>query len=252
VTKESRNRDVVATVEEAAAWVDRVGIALLFPKDDVVLPSLWQAAGGADVYSERGPDGTFIGWVPPMDFVWRAKDELPARGLACAGKHVRGRASLVSLRLLPALVALARRDDLDRLEADIVELLHADGPLSTRELPDLLPGHERKRVRAALDRLQKRLIVTNAGLESTEGWAATVVDLVDRRYEETLREQPTDNEARATIARCILETTGELTAEDLRGATGWRKRDCEDALERTGAASRTEDAFTIWTAPNAA
>src|SRR5581483_7024722 len=33
----------VRTLEQAAAWVDDVGIALLFPNGDYVLPSLWEA-----------------------------------------------------------------------------------------------------------------------------------------------------------------------------------------------------------------
>jgi len=31
----------VASIRGAVAWLDRVGLALLFPKDDLVLPSLW-------------------------------------------------------------------------------------------------------------------------------------------------------------------------------------------------------------------
>jgi hypothetical protein len=33
---------VVRTLSQAARWVDKVGLALLFPKADVVLPSLWE------------------------------------------------------------------------------------------------------------------------------------------------------------------------------------------------------------------
>src|SRR3954453_3733647 len=133
----------VQTLEEAAAWVERVGLALVFPREDVVLPSLWHAAGGEGEFAKRNDDGKFIEWTEPMDFVWRTKDELPARGLVCAGKHLRGRASLVALDILPALVAVARRGELDPVEGEIVELLTEEGPLSTRELPDLLPTRER-------------------------------------------------------------------------------------------------------------
>ena len=240
----------VRTLEDAAAWVERVGLALVFPREDVVLPSLWAAAGGEGEFAKRDEGGKFLEWTAPMEFVWTTKDELPARGLACAGKHLRGRASLVSFELLPALAAVARRDDLDPLEGEIVDLLREQGPLSTRELPDLLPAHERKRVRAAIDRLQKALVVTNAGLEETAGWPAIVVDLVDRRYGDRLRGLQAD-EARARIARHVLATVGELTAEDLRGALGWRKRDAAAALEATGAASYDGGGFTVWTRASA-
>jgi hypothetical protein len=242
----------IRTLEDAAAWVTRVGLALVFPRDDVVLPSLWRASGGEDEFAKRDEGGKFLEWTAPMEFVWTTKDELPAERLACAGKHLRGRASLVSLDLLPPLVAVARRDELDPLEAQVVELLRAEGPLSARELPDLLPNHERKRVRAAVDRLQKALILTNAGLEESAGWPAIVVDLTERRYAEQLRQRPGAEDARRLIAERVLTTVGELTAEDLRGALGWRKADAKAALEATGAPSRTEGAFTVWTAAKAA
>jgi len=242
----------VRTLEDAAAWVDRVGLALVFPREDVVLPSLWRAAGGEDEFAKRDGSGKFLEWTEPMDFVWRTKDDLPARGLVCAGKHLRGRASLVALDLLPALVAVARRTELEPLEAEIVVLLRGEGPLSTRELPDLLPGHERKRVRAATDRLQKALIATNAGLEESAGWPAIVVDLTERRYAKQLRDPPTPDEARSQVASRVLAAVGELTAEDLRGALGWKKADATAALEATGAPSRDEESFTVWTARRAA
>ena len=37
---------MIDTLEAAAAWVDEVGLALLFPKADVVLPSLWEQVAG--------------------------------------------------------------------------------------------------------------------------------------------------------------------------------------------------------------
>jgi hypothetical protein len=236
-------------VKQAAAWVDRVGLALVFPKDDVVLPSLWHAAGGDDVFAKRDENGKFIEWTPTMEYVWTTKDELPARGLCAAGKHLRGRASLVSLDLLPALVALTPREPLEGLEAEIVSVLESHGPLSTRELPDLLAHRERKRVRAALDRLQKQFVVTNAGLEETDGWPAIVVDLVARRYADRLVEVPSAEEARATLARRVLDGAGELTAEDLRGALGWRKAACVAALEATGSPSRNDEGYVVWTKP---
>lgn len=234
----------VRTLEDAAAFVDRVGIALVFPKDDIVLPSLWEAAGGEDEFAVRDENGTFVRWTEPMAFVWPTKDELAAQRLCAAGKHVRGRASLVARDLLPALVALADREPRDDVERDVLAVL-ADGPQSTRDLPELLPAHERKHVRGAIDRLQKRFVVTNAGLERTDGWPAIVVDLLERRF--PLGTLPPPAEARATVARRVLDAVGELSAEDLRGVLTWRKADCAAALEACSATTRDEHGITLWT-----
>jgi hypothetical protein len=69
---------VLRTLEAAASWVDEVGIALLFPKADVVLPSLWEQVNGSPEpnWAVRDADGTFLHWTEAMGFLWGAKDEL--------------------------------------------------------------------------------------------------------------------------------------------------------------------------------
>ncbi|MDX6483567.1 MAG: Winged helix DNA-binding domain, partial [Gaiellaceae bacterium] len=238
----------VRTLEEAAAWVDRVGLALVFPKDDLVLPSLWHAAGGVGgEFAEREPDGTFVRWAAPMDFVWHAKDELVEAGLVCGGKHLRGRASLVSLGVLPALVATAAERELPELEAEIVEVLREHGPLTTRELPELLPHRERKRVRAAVDRLQGRMLLTSAGREESTTWPALIVDLVARRHAERLREPPSVDEARRILLEKLLAAAGELSVADVTGALGWRRADARAALESLREPTYEEAGVPIWT-----
>jgi chromosome segregation and condensation protein ScpB len=240
---------IVATLEEAAAWVDRVGLALVFPKDDLVLPSLWYAAGGADTFSVRDEEGGFVRWVEPMGFVWGAKSELPGQGLCCGGNHLRGRASLISHDLLPALVAVHRSaDEPSEAEREVLDLLASAGPTSTRELPELLPHRERKTVRAALDRLQRRLLVTNAGLEETDGWPANVVDLVDRRYADRLRSMPPADEARRILAERLLASARELSAADLAAVFAWRKKESQAVLESLPAEARDDQGTTVWLA----
>lgn len=237
----------VGTLEGAAAWVDSVGLALVFPKDDLVLPSLWEAAGGADVYAERDPGGGFVRWVEPMSFVWETKSALPARGLACGGKHLRGRATLVSLAVLPALVAATDgRDDLTEAERELAEAVRETGAVSTRELPELLPHRERRAVRASLDRLQRRLVLTNVGLEESDRWPASVVDLVDRRYAAALADLPSAAEARRVLARRLLDQAGELSAVDLGAVFGWRKGQSERVLDSLGVRTRQDEGIRLW------
>src|SRR6266498_5456884 len=77
------------TLEQAAAFVDKVGIALVFGKADLVLPSLWDAVcgPGAD-WAVRDENGKAIAFTPDFDRLWHWKDDLPDRRLACAGRHL--------------------------------------------------------------------------------------------------------------------------------------------------------------------
>src|SRR5437867_11102767 len=112
---------MVRTLEEAAAWIDEVGLALLFPKSDIVLPSLWEQVNGspAENWAVREADGTFVRWTEEMGFLWGAKDDLPAQGLACVGKHVARVATCVSPRLLPLLVAARADVELEGPELEV-------------------------------------------------------------------------------------------------------------------------------------
>ena len=149
-------------------------------------------AGRQDVdRAVRDDGGRFVDWTPDMARVWNWKDDLPEQRLVCAGKHLGGRASLVSLRLLPALYALTGRsgkpkdfedEELSPIEHDVAAALLENGPTSSAELPHLA-GHERKRTHAAAERLQRRLIATAAGRQERDrGWPAVVLDILPRRY----------------------------------------------------------------------
>jgi hypothetical protein len=101
----------IRSLAKAGAWLDRRGIATLFPGADLVLPSLWEAVSGRlDVdWAIRDEDGRYVSFTPEMEKCWRWKDELPAKGLACVGKHLGRWSALVAPRLVPPLYALTGR-----------------------------------------------------------------------------------------------------------------------------------------------
>jgi DNA-binding MarR family transcriptional regulator len=229
-----------------------------------VLPSLWEAlTGRRDVdWAVREDGGRFVDFTPDFARVWRWKDELPEQRLVCAGKHLGGRASLVSLRLLPELYALTgrsgqpedfREEELSPVERAVAEGLLAGDPISSADLPDLV-GHERKRVRAAADRLQRRLVLTAAGREERDrGWPAVVLDLLARRYRRHLpRRLPPAEDALVELAATVLRSAGEISAADLAPILSCSRRDAETALDRLVAKGRArrreEEGFTLWRA----
>jgi len=254
-------RTPVKTIRGAAGWIDRVGLAALFPGADLVLPSLWEAVSGRLEleWAVRGEDGSFVSFTPEMGKVWSWKDELPERRLACAGKHLGRWSALVAPRLLAPLYALTGRAghaedfrgaDLGGLDLELAEAVLAEGPATAPELRALV-GADKRPVDAAVLRLQRALVLTNAGLvEQQQGWGAIAVDLVARRWSEHVRRLPPRDEARRTLALTVLASSGELSAADLGGALGWRPKASRELLdelvERGSAARREEDGIVLW------
>jgi DNA glycosylase AlkZ-like len=236
----------VRTLRQAAAWIDRVGLALLFPKADVVLPSLWEQINGSPEsnWSVREPDGTFVSWTKEMGLLWSAKDELPAQGLACVGKHVARVATCVAPRLVPTLVA-ANGDTDDG--GPVVEAIRALGPLTGPQLREAT-GLAKKEVDRTVAGLHHRLVLTNAHLVEQDGpWGALAHDLLARKWRLPKR-LPARAPARRDLAALVLANSGELTAPDLRGVLGWRLEEARQVLDEI-AESREEDGFRIWRAP---
>jgi hypothetical protein len=226
---------MVRTVPQAAKWVDRVGIALLFPKADVVLPSLWeQVAGRQDV-----------DWnADEINFFWWAKDQLPGRGLTCVGKHLGRSVACIAPRLLPTLVAANGHPDAD----DPVRIAIRDlGPLTGPQLRDVT-GLAKKDVDRAIASLHHRLVLTHAYLvDEGSTWGTLAHDLLARKWNLPKR-LPSQAAARRKLAAIVLGQAGELTAADLAGALGWRRNEAAGILDEIAAGHDDPAGFRIWTA----
>jgi predicted ArsR family transcriptional regulator len=251
----------VRSLRAAATFVDRVGIALVFPKPDVVLPSLYEAMAGPGPirWMEELEDGKAV-LTDEVARLWGWKDELAAERLVCAGKHVRGWPSLVSLPILSSLYALTERPgtaedfraaNLSPLEDEVAEVVREQAPVSSREIRLALGVKDTRAVNRALDALQRMLILTRAGtIEQEQGWPGTAYDILARRYADDLRRIPRPEEARANLARVVLKVVGDLSAADLAAALGFRRAAAADALDRLAdegsARPRQEEGVTIW------
>jgi len=253
----------IHSVDDAAAFVDRVGIAVAWGKADLVLPSLWHGIAGPDAdWAIRDETGKALEFSPEFQRLWRWKDELPERRLACAGKHFGSAALLIAPRLLAAAYSLTgrsgaaedfREDELEPLEREVAEAVLENEPLTGPELRRLLGTTDRKAVDRAVARLQRRFVLTNAGAaEQSQGWRAIRQDVFARRWRKSLRRLPTEEEARRELAFSVVAATDEASAADVAGALGWRRKQAEVVLaELTGrgrAADRDRDGIRLWTA----
>lgn len=236
---------MVRTLKQAAAWVDEVGLALVFPKADVVLPSLWEQVNGSptDNWAVRDEEGGFVRWTEEMAFLWSAKDDLPAQRLVCVGKHVARAATCVAPRLVPTLVAATEPYQPEGLEADVVAAVTRDGPLTGPELRDAV-GASKKDVDKAVASLHHGLVLTNSHLVEADGpWGAIAHDLLARKWKLPKR-LPARDGARRELALLFLDAAGEVTAADLR-PLGWRRKEAAAVLDEV-AEGRDEEGFRIW------
>jgi hypothetical protein len=236
---------VIRTVAAAAAWVDDVGLALLFPKADVVLPSLWEQVNGTaeENWAIRDADGKFVSWSEPMGFLWPAKDELPGQGLVCVGKHLARKVACVAPRLVPLLVAAnCEPADDDPVVAAIREL----GPLTSPQLR-AATGCEKKTIDRAIASLHHRLVLTSSHLVEQDGpWGALAHDLLERKWT-VPKKLPARDAARRELASRVLESATELTAADLAGVFAWRRKEAAAILDDVGDGRDDEAGFRIWT-----
>jgi len=237
---------MVRTLSQAAKWVDTVGLALLFPKTDVVLPSLWEQVNGdaGRNWAVRDAEGGFVEWTAEMGFLWGAKDELPARGLVCVGKHLARVATCVAPRLVPTLVAAGEPYEPEGLEAQLVDAITREGPLTGPVLRDLT-GAPKKDVDKAVIALHRRLVLTNSHLVEQDGpWGAIAHDLLARKWKVPKR-LASPEEARRELARVFLASAGEVTAADL-GPLGWRRKEAAAVLDEIAEGREDPGGFRIW------
>src|SRR2546430_6104004 len=228
----------IKSLEAAAAFVDRVGIAVAWGKADLVLPSLWRGIAGLDAdWAIRDENGKPTGFSPDFDRLWRWKDELPERRLACAGRHFSSAALLIAPRLLAAAYALTGRsgaagdfceDELETLDREVAQAVLDNEPLTGPEIRRLLGTNDRKAVDRAVARLQRRLVLTNAGAaEQSRGWRAIRQDLVARRWRKNLRRLPAGGETRPQPAVAVAAAADEGSAADGAGGLGGRREQAE-------------------------
>jgi hypothetical protein len=225
---------VIRTVPQAAKWVDKVGLALLFPKADVVLPSLWEQVSGLQVTDWDREE---------MNFFWWAKDELPARGLTCVGKHLARHVACIAPRLLPTLVAANAEEP----EGDppVVEAIRKLGALTGPELREAT-GLAKKEVDRSISSLHHELVLTNAHLvQEGSTWGTLAHDLLERKWKVPKR-LPAREDARRELAAIVLGHAGELTAADLGGALGWRRKESAAILDEIAEGHDDPGGFRIW------
>ncbi len=179
----------VRTAAEAVRFIDAAGYCLLFPIQNVPLPSLYYAM------TRRTP----ITWDDYAAKLWEWKDNFPRQHRAFYSKYFHGRGTFISLKLLPHFLAMegtgleagdhGRMYATGRITADaraVWEALDTHGPLATLELRQVCKLDSKagnKRYKRAILELSRALVVVHFGAEQETGaWASSRFELTARAF----------------------------------------------------------------------
>jgi hypothetical protein len=236
----------VASESEALAFLNAVGLSLLFSASDMELPSLWGALSGSDAPPPRRARNRKVGQA------WRWKDTLPIEGKVLYGKFLRKKPVFISLDLAPHFYALSPnfgepaddylidyQDGKLSIEAkQIYEALLEIGALPTSRLrrEASLSGKESaSRFERGLAELQMQFRITKVATSDANRWGYMYVyDLFHRHFGDVVAASRdiSGTRARETILLRYLHTVVATTEADVARLFGWIRRDVERLVER--------------------
>ncbi len=247
----------VMNPSDAAAFVNERGFIYFWPIKDILFPSLWAAVAGNRPVADAHDD--------PGHITWRWKDEALDKRIWYYAKILRGRATLISLDIVPFFYALSEnygepeqdyeiqyQDGLLSHEAKLIyEKLLSEGPLDTvtlRRKIHMTNKSSNYPFDRALTHLQRNFNILPVGVAETGSWRYSFIyECVHRWYPDIPAQARaiTRRSARARLVEHHLRSVGAATATDVRKLFQWPKRDVELALEDVSASAQVKRDYTM-------
>lgn len=238
----------VKSVQDAARFLDEVGLCLFQPNRGVNLPSLWGAVAG-----RSGPAPRWGEHDDVYERAWGWKDRLFASGEFYYGKALGSYRLFASRHLLPHLWALSdlnyggEPDDYLDLYADgkltldaklIYQALRERGPCSTTVLRRATgiasDGGAWARFERALTELQRGLMVAAVGIARDNAWKytfqyATLLDAFPAEVEAA--RHISSAEAISRLLSHYVWLAGATTVRETARLFGWSEDRCLKAAQ---------------------
>jgi len=216
----------VQTALQAERFVEHVGFAACLTDTRRPGPSLFVAVcGRRDAVLPRN-----VQKDPESSHTWMLKDEIVRRGHIYYGKLARGKAMLLSRRMIPyfnALWGIPRRDEKKRLSKTalaVLRILRKEWEMGTADLRQESGVSNRSAFTLALDELQAAMIVVPSEVlyapKFTYLWG-----LAEERFPEELSRKVHRLDALREIARCFLDGAGVTVPGELARVTGLSRPD---------------------------
>ena len=233
-------------LHDAVEFVEARGFVTLWPIQSIDLPNLWTGVAGDRPVANEHDD--------PGHVTWGWKDEMLDKRQWYYGKLLRGKATIVSLEVIPYFYALSDRvaeeDDYRLAYEDghltyeayrVAEALFRNGPQHTiqlRRLSHLSASQSKSRFNKALTDLQHGLWIVPIGIAEAGAWRyAFIYELFDRWFTNvaTKARPITLGKPRAELTRRYLDSVGASTAKDIGRLFHWRLKETQNALQTLAA-----------------
>lgn len=248
----------INTPAEALAFINQVGMCLLFSAKGMELPTLYGALCGM----EKAPPAHHN--ERELGLAWQWKDDLPIAGDVLYGKFLKRKPVFISLSLAPSFYALSgsfgEPDDFRELYHDakltaearqVAEALLLQGALPTSELRRAarLAGEDNMgRFDRALAELQMKWQIVKVGIADTNAWKyCYIYDLLPRRFASiiTAARHINSTEAMSRILLAYLNTVVTAPAGAVCRLFDWEPWRLDQIVTRLHADGRLQQDATI-------
>ncbi|TFH37057.1 MAG: hypothetical protein E4G99_03445 [Anaerolineales bacterium] len=229
------------SVSDAVEFINQRGFVTLWPIKGFELPNLWTATAGARPVASEHDD--------PGHITWGWKDQLLDKRLCYYAKLLRGKATFVSLELLPNFYALSPREaDLDdyrqsyrsgTLSQEALQIADAllehgsTDSMQLRRQAGLSSADRKYRFDRGLTELQKGLWILPIGVAEVGSWRyAFIYELLDRWFPGLASQASLLRleQARSNLAWTYLRSIGASEENGMTRVFGWGLKQVQQAL----------------------
>jgi hypothetical protein len=222
----------LSSPSQALAFVNVRGFIYFWPIKGIDLPSLWTTVAGDRPVADKHDD--------PGHITWGWKDDALSKKIWYYAKILRGKATMISLEVVPYFYALsenygAPEEDyliaynegrLTQASKQIYETLLDSGPLNTLDLRKKakLSNAKDSEFNKALEQLQKDFKILPVGVAQAGAWKYShIYDVVPRHFS-VLPEQArkiSESQARVKILELYFASVGAAQLRDVTKLFGW-------------------------------
>ncbi len=222
----------LSSSSQAVTFVEKRGFVYFWPIKGIDLPSLWTAVAGDRPVADKHDD--------PGHITWGWKDDALDKKIWYYGKILRGKATMISLEIMPYFYALSENygspeEDyliayhegrLTQASKQVYETLLDNGALNTLDLRKMskLSNAKDSEFNKALEQLQRDFKILPVGVAQAGAWKYSHIYQITTRHFPDLSEQARaikESQARAKLLELYFDMLGAVDLCDVNKLFGW-------------------------------